>query len=222
MDEYITRHAREMDQYDRDKRVRDLRRRMGNLVRSGTGQPTGLPVAGGTACRDALVASLNFDIFAKHTDRLRGANIAQMVNVLQALMLTDGARMVKTPTYHVFDLYKDYGDGVVLPVEVASRWYDERVDPEGRQRERGARDRRRGAHAVTNVDPNRPATVSVTLQGVRGRSRSHPDRRDDGRAQHVRRAERGDAHRLFRRRAHQGGTLTVTLPAKSVVMLDIR
>jgi alpha-N-arabinofuranosidase len=55
--------------------------------------------------RDAVIAALNLNIFARHADRVRGANIAQMVNVLQAMVLTDGPRMVLTPTYHVFHMY---------------------------------------------------------------------------------------------------------------------
>ena len=57
-----------------------------------------------------MVAALNLNIFHRHADRVRMTNIAQMVNVLQAMLLTDGGRLVKTPTYHVFDLYTDHQD----------------------------------------------------------------------------------------------------------------
>lgn len=55
--------------------------------------------------RDAIIAALNFNIFARHADRVRGANIAQMINVLQAMILTDKEKMVLTPTYHAFRMY---------------------------------------------------------------------------------------------------------------------
>jgi alpha-N-arabinofuranosidase len=58
--------------------------------------------------RDALVAALTLDVFNRHADKLMMANIAQMVNVLQALVLTDGDRCITTPTYHVFDLYRPH------------------------------------------------------------------------------------------------------------------
>ena len=58
--------------------------------------------------RDALVAAVSFNVFHAHTDRVKMANIAQMVNVLQAMALTDGPRMVLTPTYHAFDLYRPF------------------------------------------------------------------------------------------------------------------
>ena len=68
--------------------------------------------------RDALVASASLDIFNKHADRVRGANIAQMVNVLQAMILTQGSQMVLTPTYHVFEFYTVHHDAVLLPISV--------------------------------------------------------------------------------------------------------
>jgi alpha-N-arabinofuranosidase len=67
--------------------------------------------------RDALVAALHFNIFHRHTKRLHMANIAQTVNVLQAMALTDGGRMILTPTYHAFDMYVPFQDATVVPTE---------------------------------------------------------------------------------------------------------
>jgi alpha-N-arabinofuranosidase len=67
--------------------------------------------------RDAVVAALNFNIFHRHTERLHMANIAQTVNVLQAVILTEGEKMIRTPTYHAFDLYKPFMDATFVPVE---------------------------------------------------------------------------------------------------------
>ena len=66
--------------------------------------------------RSALCAALMLHIFHRHADRIRIANLAQTVNVLQAIILTEGERMVLTPTYHVFDLFKGHQDGQYLPV----------------------------------------------------------------------------------------------------------
>ena len=63
--------------------------------------------------RDALVAGMNLNIFNKHSDRVKMANIAQLINVLQAVMLTDGEKMIKTPTYYVFKMYR-YHQGATL------------------------------------------------------------------------------------------------------------
>ena len=69
--------------------------------------------------RDAMVAAINLNIFNAHADRIVMANIAQTVNVLQAMVLTEGDQMVLTPTYHVFDLYKNHQDATLVPVTVA-------------------------------------------------------------------------------------------------------
>ena len=64
--------------------------------------------------RDALVAGINLNLFNKHSDRVKMANIAQMVNVLQSMILTEGEKLVKTPTYHVFDLYQVHQENDLL------------------------------------------------------------------------------------------------------------
>jgi alpha-N-arabinofuranosidase len=64
--------------------------------------------------RDALVAALTLDIFNRHADKVVMANIAQTINVLQALLLTDGEQIVKTPTYHVYDLYQPHKGGTAV------------------------------------------------------------------------------------------------------------
>ncbi len=71
--------------------------------------------------RDALAAALTLDTFHRHADKVIMANIAQVVNVLQAMVMTDGDRMLRTPTYHVFDLYQSHQDGTSIRVEIASR-----------------------------------------------------------------------------------------------------
>ena len=71
--------------------------------------------------RDAIIAALNINIFARHADRVRGANIAQMVNVLQAMILTDKEKMLLTPTYHVFRMYLPFQDATFLPGDAVGR-----------------------------------------------------------------------------------------------------
>ncbi|MEQ9507273.1 MAG: alpha-L-arabinofuranosidase C-terminal domain-containing protein [Hyphomonas sp.] len=66
--------------------------------------------------RDAVVAALTLNIFHAHADRVKMTNIAQMVNVLQAMILADGPDMVLTPTYHVFEMFKPFQGAEALPV----------------------------------------------------------------------------------------------------------
>ena len=64
--------------------------------------------------RDALVAGITLNIFNKHCDRVKMANLAQMVNVLQSVILTEGPKMIKTPTYHVFHMYRHHQGATLL------------------------------------------------------------------------------------------------------------
>ncbi len=73
--------------------------------------------------RDAVVAALNFNIFHAHADRVRMTNIAQMVNVLQAMILTKGPQMVLTPTYHVFRMFKPFQGATFLPADLQAPVY---------------------------------------------------------------------------------------------------
>lgn len=68
--------------------------------------------------RDAFVAALTLHVFHKYTDRVKMANIAQIVNVLQSMILTKGKDMVLTPTYHVFEMYKVHQDATFLPMDL--------------------------------------------------------------------------------------------------------
>src|SRR4029079_14541327 len=73
--------------------------------------------------RDALVAGTTLNIFNNHCDRVKMANLAQTINVLQSIILTEGNKMLLTPTYHVFDLYKVHQDAKYLPVKFVSPDY---------------------------------------------------------------------------------------------------
>ena len=105
MEELIRRHSAIMDQYDPDKKVGMIVDEWGTWYDVEPGTNPGFLYQQNTM-RDALVAGINLNLFNKHSDRVKMANIAQMVNVLQSMILTEGEKMVKTPTYHVFDLYQ--------------------------------------------------------------------------------------------------------------------
>ena len=109
-DELLTRHTEIMNRYDPENRVGLIIGEWGcwHQVEKGT-NPAFLYQQ--NAMRDALVAAIHLNIFNRHAKRVMMANLAQTVNVLQSILLTDGDRLVKTPTYHVFDLYKAHQGG---------------------------------------------------------------------------------------------------------------
>ncbi|MCQ9216443.1 alpha-N-arabinofuranosidase [Streptococcus gallolyticus] len=113
MDDLITKHSTIMDKYDPEKRVGLIVDEWGSWLSVEPGTNPGFLYQQNTI-RDAMVAALTLNIFHKHADRVHMANIAQTVNVLQAMILTEGDKMVKTPSYHVFDLYKVHQDAEVV------------------------------------------------------------------------------------------------------------
>lgn len=123
MDELITRHSAIMDKYDPEKRVALVVDEWGiwTDVEEGT-NPSFLYQQ--NSLRDALIAGATLNIFNAHSDRVRMANLAQTVNVLQALVLTKGDQMLLTPTYHVFDMYKVHQDAKNLAIKLESPMYD--------------------------------------------------------------------------------------------------
>lgn len=113
MEDLIKMHGAIMDQYDPEKKIGMMVDEWGTWFDVEPGTNPGFLYQQSTM-RDALVACLNLNIFNKYSDRVKMACIAQMVNVLQAVILTDGPRMVKTPTWHVFDLFKEHQDAQLV------------------------------------------------------------------------------------------------------------
>ncbi len=120
MDTLVTRHSKIMDRYDPEQRIALIVDEWGAWYDVEPGTNPGFLYQQNTM-RDALVASVTLDIFHKHSDRVRMANIAQMVNVLQAVILTEGEKMIKTPTYHVFDLYQNHQDATLVESSIESK-----------------------------------------------------------------------------------------------------
>ncbi|MGN1148872.1 MAG: alpha-N-arabinofuranosidase [Lachnospiraceae bacterium] len=113
MEELINHHTAIMDQYDKKHQIGLIVDEWGTWYDCEPGTNPGFLYQQNTM-RDALVAGINLNIFNKHCDRVRMANIAQLVNVLQAVILTEGEKMILTPTYHVFNMYKHHQEAELL------------------------------------------------------------------------------------------------------------
>jgi alpha-N-arabinofuranosidase len=125
MDELVAKHSTIMDKYDPEKRVGLIVDEWGTWYDVEPGTNPGFLYQQNTI-RDALVAALTLHIFHDHCDRVQMANIAQTVNVLQAMILTEGESMLLTPTYHVFEMYKVHQGAAALQMKTDSQPY--RVD----------------------------------------------------------------------------------------------
>ena len=122
MEELITKHTAILDKYDHNKRVALVVDEWGTWYAVEPGTNPGFLFQLNTM-RDAVAAACNLNIFNNHCDRVRMANIAQMVNVLQAMILTSDDKMVRTPTYYVFDLYKVHQNALWVKTTIESPDY---------------------------------------------------------------------------------------------------
>jgi len=118
--------------------------------------------------RDAVIAAATFNIFHAHAERVKMANIAQLVNVLQALILTEGDKMVLTPTYHAFDMYQVFHDTTDLPLDLETDYYVQKGQTIPVVSASAARDPQGRVHVgLVNLDPSAPVTVKAKIEGVK-------------------------------------------------------
>ena len=222
MEKYVEKHSAIMDKYDPDKRVGLIVDEWGTWheVEPGT-NPRFLYQQ--NTLRDALVAGITLNIFNKHCDRVKMANIAQAVNVLQAMILTKDEKMILTPSYHVFEMYKVHHDAVLLPIDLQCSDYQY----EGRQipmlNASASRDKSGRIHiSICNLNPENCAELvceftGTKIKGVTGR---------------VLTAKAMNAHNTFDEPEAivpavfndvriKGDVIEFRLPAKSVVVLEI-
>lgn len=118
MDELITRHGAIMDQFDPEKKVGMCVDEWGAWYTCEPGTNPGFLYQQNTV-RDALIAGITLNVFNKHSDRVKIAALAQMVNVLQAVLLTEGDQIIKTPTYHVMHMYRHHQGADLLESSVS-------------------------------------------------------------------------------------------------------
>jgi alpha-L-arabinofuranosidase len=172
MDDLIKRYSAIMDQYDPEKRVALVVDEWGGWYAPLPGSNPAFLLQQ-NSMRDAVLAALNLNIFARHADRVRMANIAQMVNVLQSMILTDGPKMVLTPTYYVFKMYVPFQDATFIPVAYDAGAYTQgdialpRVDAIAAKDTNG-----KLWVEITNIDPDQSAEIEFNLPGVTAKSAS--------------------------------------------------
>jgi len=223
MDTLIARSSTIMDRYDPQKRVWLIIGEWGMWHDPEPGTNPRFYQQQNTM-RDAVVAGLHLNIFNSHADRVRMANLAQAVNVLQSVILTHGDTMIVTPTYWVFDLYKVHQDATLLPLDIKSDAYTFDGQSVPAVSASASKDRDGRIHiSLVNLDPNRGRTVRVEIRGQQVSSVS-------GRIltaatmQAHNTFDQPDAVQLvdFREGRLSRGILTLDLPSKSVVVVELR
>ncbi|MCK4557009.1 MAG: alpha-N-arabinofuranosidase [Candidatus Aminicenantes bacterium] len=222
MDELLTRHSAIMDRYDPNKRVGMIVDEWGTWyqVESGT-NPSFLYQQ--NSLRDAVVAGVVLNIFNSHCERVKMANLAQTINVLQSLVLTQEEKMVVTPTYHVFDMYKVHQDAILLPVDLECRQYELEGKSIPALSASASRDKEGKIHvSLCNLNPNQPLETVLEFRGVNVKNVKGT----------ILTADKMTAHNSFNNPENlkpagfksfqmKKGAIVATLPPKSVVILEI-
>ena len=167
-DEMIARHSAILDRHDPKGTVGISFSEWGAWWAADKTRPSNLYQA--NTLRDAVIAGLTLNIFQNHAARVRMANLAQMVNVLQSLILTDKEKILLTPTYHVFDLYQGHQGATSIPVEVRGPDYSfagVKVPALSASASRGADGTL--TLSVVNLDPERSSQIEIAA-GLKIRS----------------------------------------------------
>jgi alpha-N-arabinofuranosidase len=165
MDSLITQHSAIMDQYDPGRRVGLFIDEWGIWTDVEPGTNPGF-LYQQNSMRDALIAATTLNIFNKHCERVRMANIAQTVNVLQAMVLTKDDTMLLTPTYHVFHMYKDHKGAWMLPYHLSTEDYEHNgnkipaVSSSASLSDDGSM-----TLTLTNANPNKTVDLEISFMG---------------------------------------------------------
>jgi alpha-N-arabinofuranosidase len=222
IDDLITRQSEIMDRFDARKRVALIVDEWGTWHQVEPGTNPGFLYQQNTL-RDALVAALTLNILNQHCDRVRMANIAQMINVLQAMILTDREKMILTPTYHVFEMFAAHHYATLLPSELTTADYAFGPDKIPAMNASASRDKAGRVHVtLCNLNPNTPASVNVELQGakvvrVTGRVLTAADMQAHNTFDAPGRVQPAD----FSAVETTADGFSAKLPAKSVVVLSV-
>jgi alpha-N-arabinofuranosidase len=220
MEELIRGHTAIMDKYDPQKAVALVVDEWGGWYDVEPGTNPAFLFQQNTM-RDAVLAGVTLNIFNNHCDRVRMANIAQTVNVLQSVILTEGEKMILTPTYHVFDLYSAHQGAVLLPTTYESPLAIVGTDTLPAVSISASRNSA-GIHcSLVNIDPDKAYDVQITLSGasvgrVKGRILTSPRVQDHNtfeNPENVRPA-------LFNGCTKVGNAISAKLPPCSVVVLE--
>src|SRR3984957_12928177 len=217
IDDIVTKTAAIMDKYDPDRKIGLYVDEWGAWYDQEPGSHPGF-LYQQNPLRDAEVAALSLNIFQRHTDRVKGANIAQMINVLQAMILTDKEKMLLTPTYHVFDMYQAFMGATPYPATVSGPDYVQgdnklpMVDVSAARNKDG-----KLVLSIVNTNPDHAVQVVTNLTGsAHGRilTAFAMDAHNSFDAPNM-------VHPLSFQSSTQDGKMSFDMPAKSVAVVTL-
>lgn len=223
MEELVTRHSTIMDKYDKAKKVALVVDEWGGWYDVEPNTNPGF-LYQQNSIRDAILAGVTLNIFNNHADRVRMANLAQTVNVLQAVLLTNEEKMILTPTYHVMEMYNVHQDATLLPIDLKTGDYTFGTDKLPAVSASASKDAAGATHiSLVNVDASKVQEVTIDVRGakfsgVTGRILTSDKLQDFNSFEQPSKVKPV----AFKDASLSGATLKVKLPAHSVVVLELK
>jgi alpha-N-arabinofuranosidase len=223
MEKMIGGNSEVMDKYDPQKKVALIVDEWGGWYESEPGT-NGAFLYQQNSMRDAMIAGLTLNIFNNHCDRVRMANLAQCINVLQAVILTDKEKMILTPTYHVMEMYNVHQDALLLPLTITSNDYSQGEKKLKAVSASASKDKNGAVHiSLVNIDAHTEQEVKIELgdlpvASVTGRilrSAKLQDHNSFNNPQKVKPI-------VFNNATLSGNNLLVKVPPFSVVVLELK
>ncbi|MGK7390711.1 MAG: alpha-N-arabinofuranosidase [Candidatus Cyclobacteriaceae bacterium M2_1C_046] len=223
MDELIEKHGAIMDKYDPEKKIGLVVDEWGGWYEVEPGTNPGFLYQQNTM-RDAMIAGGTLNIFNNHCDRVHMANLAQTVNVLQAVILTQEEKMLLTPTYHVMEMYKVHQDATFLPLQVQSNDYELNGEKLSAVSASASRDENGFVHlSLVNIHADESQEVTVQIQNpkyktVAGKILTSEKLQDYNSFDNPDKIK----PQVFKGAQLKDNTIKVVLPPFSVVMLELK
>ncbi|WP_255578198.1 alpha-N-arabinofuranosidase [Chitinophaga sp. sic0106] len=223
MDTLVTRHSAIMDKYDPKKKIALVVDEWGGWYDVEEGTNPGFLFQQNTM-RDAVLAGSTLNIFNNHADRVRMANLAQAINVLQSVILTKGDTMILTPTYHVMEMYKVHQDATLIPMTVHANDYTYGKEKLPAVSVSASKDKNGVSHiTLVNIDAGKTQEITIdtknaAYKNVSGRvltSAKLQDYNSFSRPDRIKPV-------AFNGATLKSGTLAVKLPPFSVVELTLQ
>ena len=221
MEEFVTKHATVMDKYDPAKKIAMIVDEWGGWYETDKEGKGALYQQ--STMRDAMIAGVTLNTFNNHADRVRGANLAQIVNVLQAVILTNEEKMILTPTYHVMKMYNVHQDALLVPINIESPMYEYQGKKLTAVSASASKDASGALNiSLTNIDFTKPNEVTINLRGesfnkITGQILASAKINDFNSFEQPNKITIKD----FSAAKLENGTLKLTIPAYSVVQLRV-
>jgi len=223
MEELVTRHSTIMDKYDPKKKIALVVDEWGGWYEVEKGTNPGFLYQQNTM-RDAMIAGVTLNVFHNHCDRVRMANLAQTVNVLQAVILTSKEKMIITPTYHVLEMYNVHQDATMIPVKLITNEYVFGTEKLPAVSVSASKDKEGVTHiSLVNIDASKAQDITVNVNGgkytvVSGRILSSKKLQDFNSFNDPGKIQPAE----FKDAKLSGNSLQVKLPPFSVVVLTLK